>query len=313
MALEVLDTPPEERFDRVTRLARRLFGVPIALVSLVDSDRQWFKSRQGLDATETPRDVSFCGHSILEPELFVVEDAHRDERFHDNPLVTGEPHVRFYAGAPLSAPDGSRIGTLCVIDHEPRSLDAEEGALLADLASMVERELAVVQLATIDELTGLSNRRGFEVLARHALANARRTGQPVSLLYIDLDGFKSINDTFGHDEGDAALVEMASCLLRSFRDSDIVARMGGDEFCVLLTNASDAELKAPIARLAQEVEGSNRSGRHRWRLRFSCGGARVDPAASVTLDELVGRADAVMYEGRRERRRSGPGGDGGGI
>ncbi len=159
--LNVLDTPPEERFDRLTRLAKRLFDVPIALVSLVDADRQWFKSRQGLDVTETPRDLSFCGHAILGSEIMVVTDACCDERFANNPLVTGDPKIRFYAGFPLSAANGGKLGTLCLIDRAPRAMSEDDVRLLDDLATMVEEELAALQLATIDELTGLSNRRGF--------------------------------------------------------------------------------------------------------------------------------------------------------
>lgn len=118
-ALNILDTSPEERFDRLTRLAKRLFDVPIALVSLVDVDRQWFKSCVGLDASETPRDISFCGHAIVGDEILMIRDTLVDERFHDNPLVTGAPHIRFYAGCPLRVPNGSKIGTLCLIDADP--------------------------------------------------------------------------------------------------------------------------------------------------------------------------------------------------
>ena len=113
-ALDVLDTQTEERFDRITRIAKNLFGVSIALVGLVDEHRQWFKSRQGLEASETPRDISFCGHAILGEEIFVVPDASLDPRFSDNPLVTGEPKIRFYAGYPLALPSGCKVGTLCI-------------------------------------------------------------------------------------------------------------------------------------------------------------------------------------------------------
>jgi phosphoribosyl 1,2-cyclic phosphodiesterase/GAF domain-containing protein len=137
----LLDTAAEERFDRLTRLAQRLFEVPIALVSLVDAERQWFKSRQGLEVAETSRDAAFCAHAILAPHVMVVPDALADPRFADNPLVIGPPRVRFYAGQPVAAPDGSRIGTLCIIDHRPRDLSAEDVAALQDLARMVEEEL----------------------------------------------------------------------------------------------------------------------------------------------------------------------------
>jgi signal transduction histidine kinase/CheY-like chemotaxis protein len=139
--LNILDTDPEERFDRLTRLAQRLLNVPIALVSLVDSNRQWFKSCQGLDTRETARSISFCGHAIIEDNIFIIRDALCDPRFADNPLVAGEPHIRFYAGQPLKALNGSRVGTLCVIDIKPRNPTEDEMDSLKHLAILVEAEL----------------------------------------------------------------------------------------------------------------------------------------------------------------------------
>lgn len=144
--LELLDTQAEERFDRLTRLARQLFDVPIALVSLVDAERQWFKSRQGLDVCETGRDVSFCGHAILGEEIFEIGDASKDPRFADNPLVTGAAQIRFYAGAPLMTSKGYVIGTLCIIDSRPRQLSAAERVALRDLADAVVAEVDRIEL-----------------------------------------------------------------------------------------------------------------------------------------------------------------------
>ncbi len=141
--MRILDTSPEERFDRITRIAKSHFGVSTALVSLVDAERQWFKSRQGLDAAETSREISFCGHAILRDETLVVPDAALNPDFADNPLVCGDPKIRFYAGAPLHAPDGARVGTLCIIDGRPRTLSAEDLAVLRDLADCVEEELSM--------------------------------------------------------------------------------------------------------------------------------------------------------------------------
>ncbi|HWQ15998.1 MAG TPA: GAF domain-containing sensor histidine kinase, partial [Roseiflexaceae bacterium] len=146
-ALELLDTPAEERFDRLTRLARRLFDAPIALVTLVDADRQWFKSRQGLDTPETPRRVSFCAHAVAAGQPLVVSDALQDPRFAANPHVTGPPHIRFYAGHPLRGPGGRLVGTLCVIDRRPRAFTVEDRAALADLANVAERELSQAEAA----------------------------------------------------------------------------------------------------------------------------------------------------------------------
>ena len=140
-ALMLLDTPREERFDRLVRFAAEQLDTPIAMVSLVDGQRQWFKARVGLDDTESARDVSFCGHAILKEEVFVVEDARSDPRFEDNPLVVGEPHIRFYAGAPLSAPGGHRIGTLCVIDTVPRALSTLELSILEALRCLANEAL----------------------------------------------------------------------------------------------------------------------------------------------------------------------------
>lgn len=163
-ALDMLDTAPEARFDRITQAAQRLFGVPIALVSLVDRDRQWFKSRAGLDAAETPRNISFCGHAIHLDHALVVPDASIDPRFADNPLVTGELHLRFYAGTPLRSRNGRALGTLCLIDRQPRTLSADELTLLADLGAWAERELNLRELEEANTVAETAGRRLSVVL-----------------------------------------------------------------------------------------------------------------------------------------------------
>jgi len=146
-ALDLLDTRPEPRFDRFTRLAAMTFGVPIALITLVDEKRQWFKSRCGLDIEETPRSVAFCGHAVAQRDMLVVEDAAAAPRFADNPLVKGEPHIRFYAGQPLFC-DGQAVGTLCIIDRNPRRFDERQRQSLRDLADLVEVELNQARVTT---------------------------------------------------------------------------------------------------------------------------------------------------------------------
>jgi GAF domain-containing protein len=139
--LLILDTPPEERLDKIVQFASAEFNVPIALVSLIDSNRQWFKARVGLDACETPREISFCGHAILQPDILLIPDALADPRFADNPMVTGAPMIRFYAGAPVVLPSGFAIGTLCLIDTQPRTLDQVELTILSSLRDLLVEEL----------------------------------------------------------------------------------------------------------------------------------------------------------------------------
>lgn len=140
----VLDTPNEPQFDSIVRDAAKRFGAPIALISLIDENRQWFKAKIGLEASETPRNISFCTHAIRGPDVFIVTDATKDDRFSANPLVTGDPSIRFYAGAPLKNETGQRIGTLCVIDSRPRAglTDAQR----ADLESLARRTMAAFEL-----------------------------------------------------------------------------------------------------------------------------------------------------------------------
>ncbi len=165
-SLHILDTPPEERFDRITRTAQRLFDVPIALISLIDINRQWFKSCQGLSVSETPRSLSFCGHAILADNPLIVSNALLDPRFADNPLVSGGPGIRFYAGQPLSAADGSRLGTLCIIDQRPRQLSDRDVLALRDLAAWAADELNAVELNE-----ALINKHDSETRLRTVLDN----------------------------------------------------------------------------------------------------------------------------------------------
>ncbi|APC21387.1 sensor domain-containing diguanylate cyclase [Pseudomonas protegens] len=302
--LNVLDTSPEERFDRLTRLAKRLFNVPIALVSLVDADRQWFKSCVGLDVSETSRDISFCGHAILGDQILTVPDAGLDERFHDNPLVVGAPGIRFYAGCPLTVTNGSKLGTLCLIDIKPRDLDDEDRALLRDLARMAEQELAAVQMASMDELTLLSNRRGFEALARHALGVCKRLEKPATLLFFDLNDFKQINDTYGHAEGDGALKTFADVLRIAFRESDVIGRLGGDEFVALLTAADHVETSAIMARLQEILDERNATLKRGYDIRFSVGQIEYDAGRHPDIEALLADADKAMYLHKQAGKRA---------
>ena len=301
-SLRILDTPEEERYDRITRMAKRVFGIEICLVSLVDKDRQWFKSRQGLDACETSREISFCGHAILGKEPFIVSNALEDERFADNPLVTGPPNIRFYAGCPIHSPDGFRIGTLCIIDPNPKVLDEDDIKTLKDFAAMIEDEIKVSAQITVDELTQVANRRGFNMVANHLLSLCRRTDTSAELVYFDLDGFKAVNDAHGHAAGDYILQHFAKLLLKCFRTADVVGRLGGDEFVVLLGDSAGCS-KVALERL-REMTGEP-DCEILSQLDWSVGTMQFDPARHANVEALLADADNCMYEDKVQRRAAG--------
>ncbi|MGD9426299.1 diguanylate cyclase [Pantoea sp. NSTU24] len=301
-ALNIMNTPAEERFDRLTRLARRLFDVPVALVSLLEADHQWFKSAQGYEAAGSPRSISLCGHAILQDEIMIVEDTHNDARFHDNPLVTGEPHIRFYAGCPLRAPGGAKMGTLCIIGREPRQFNEEDQATLRDLAAMAEAELVAFQTATCDELTQITNRRGFMTLGQMVLNECRMKNRPACLTFLDLDKFKQINDTLGHREGDRALMDFADAMKVVFKHSDLFARLGGDEFVVLLNGRSQAQSEVLLAQFARYLHQQSISLNRRYHLQFSSGVVAFDAAHPQSLEQLLHDSDKQMYLSKKQKQ-----------
>jgi len=286
-ATRLLGTSPEDAFDRITRMAARLLKMPISLVSLVDKDIQWFKSRCGFTPTESPRAVSFCGHAILEHEPLVIPDALLDPRFADNPLVTGEQHVRFYAGVPLFSIDRMAIGTLCVLDRVPRTLDQDELDILRDLARMVEGLIQHRQLASAarslyahmeldpsnaelssaagqvefllnhDVLTGLANRQSLvRAVEKHLAAMGDDQAQGKTLVAsINVDKFKRLNELLGHHGGDKALVTITRSLQALLRPGDMLARAGNDEFVLLLPGLGDDS--AARDRLRQLMQAVN--------------------------------------------------------
>lgn len=325
-ATSLFGTGPEEAFDRITRMTAKLFKVPTALVSLVGSDTQWFKSRYGLDVQSGPRDTSFCGHAILSDQPLVVEDATRDPRFFDNPSVIGAPHVRFYAGVQLYSVERARLGTLCIIDSAPRALDAAELTELHDLARMVEeliyhRQLAIASqrlhdqlqhnasnaqlaaaagqvefLLTHDTLTGLANRQALLRAIRDSVAHWRRRATPALVACLNIDRFKRINDALGHAAGDEVLVAVTRCLQAGLDDDDLLARIGSDEFVLLLNQPGDDEttLLNRLRRLMESVNGSvvTWAGQD---IAITCSlGFALFPVDSEDADTLLGNANTAM-------------------
>ena len=448
---EILDTDPEASFDRITAIAARVLGVPMALITLIDAERQWIKSRVGSDVVETPRSTAFCAHTIMTAELMLVPDAKNDERFAEHDWVLSEPHVRFYAGAPLQTPDGYNLGSLCVVDDKPRQLTQEQRDTLRDLAALVMDELElrfvlransmsklalnvaqmqlrehvrqlraivestgegilvvdrharptlvnpaarsmfgltealasdewrrvnelrkpdgvtllapeeqpiaralagldtdhaevaalaadggetrwlsvsgrplreddasailggvvtfadigelraarehVAELALTDELTGLPNRRAFRAFLSRLVAEGGR-GRNFALVMLDIDHFKRVNDSFGHQVGDQVLVSVGRCLAQRVRSVDFVGRYGGEEFCILYV---DVDLERAMA-LAQEQRRNLEARTEPQRVTASFGVCASFEGHRLDADALIAEADAGLYRAKSEGR-----------
>ena len=315
----VLDTPPELAFDDLTELAALICDAPAALISLVDEDRQWFKSRRGLDLEQTPRDISFCTHAVACPdETLVVPDATRDPRFRVNPLVTGVPGIRFYAGAPIRTDDGLAMGTVCALDYVPRTLDRRQisalealarqalallelrkglAALQASRQRLEEANTLLTKQAITDPLTLLLNRRGLDERLAEELQRARRSGMPLAVFMLDADHFKAFNDAHGHIAGDAVLKELARLLKGGLRPYDAVSRYGGEEYAVVLPGTTAEEAGALAERVRRAIAA------HPWPLR------RVTASIGVAVlrqgehgATLLARADDALYRAKRGGR-----------
>ncbi|MEA5473883.1 diguanylate cyclase [Synechococcus sp. CCY9201] len=240
---QILDQPPSQAFDQITQLTSQLFGVPIAVISLVDEDRQWFLSRTGLEARQTDRQVAFCAHAICEPDGLVVEDASLDERFRDNPLVRDDPSIRFYAGALLTSEDGHNLGTLCVIDRKPRQFNAAERTLLRNLAQMVMEQLE--QHRRQVDILPEHERQLFQFLRSggNEFERSRRFQRPLSLLQLSLS----------QPLQEPLRCQVIARLERELRDHDRVASPAADRFCVLLIETDATEARRLEERLRDLV------------------------------------------------------------
>ncbi|MES2130147.1 MAG: sensor domain-containing diguanylate cyclase [Pseudomonadota bacterium] len=312
-----LDSPPDADFDFLTEMAAAVCGAPCSFVSLVDAERVWYKSAFGKDVAETPRDDDYCSWAILEQERLHISDLRKDPRTANMELTTGPAQYRMYSGANLVTSDGHHIGTLCVLDHSARTLRGEQLALLDRLARQVMNlielraksralELAYARmekLATFDELTGLLNRRALLARLHDEVQRCRRQGSELSVVMIDLDHFKQVNDTHGHQTGDAVLRGVGALLRSRIRVTDSAGRYGGEELCLLLPGTGVAAAALLADKLRRAVADTV----------FRCGEAQVQVTASFGIaayhaehapvaERLIEAADLTLFRAKHGGR-----------
>lgn len=318
--LDPFYTPLEERFERITRLARRALNVPIAAITVVQGDRQWFKSVSGWQVSELPMSKSLCGEVIKESKLIVVPETLEDLYLMSNPLVCAKPNFRFYAGFPVKDSDGKTIGTFCVMDMKPRKPDANFAITLADLGDMAQRELFSVELsnaqsslvaklgearrqAMFDPLTRLWNRRGGTDLLNSALSDAVKYNHTLGICLADIDNFKQINDQFGHQVGDQVLRRVAGSIVASVRPQDLVCRYGGEEFLVIVHDVDEAGCIAIGERICAGMRNLPvLAGRQSVPATISVGVAMRNRGDPLSTDRLIALADKALYDSKRAGR-----------
>ena len=295
-SFQLVDASPDERFDRLSALAKSIFNVAVAAVTFVDEEISTFKSVHGTDLKMLPNNESLCAHAIASGEdSFVIKDLLANTQFKSMFLAQEPNNIRFYAGVPFQDIYGNKLGTLCILDSTPREFSYQELTDLKNLSYIVGEMLKATQTAMNDPLTGLLNRRGFTNLSERELELSSRTKCPMTIVVIDLNAFKPINDTYGHKVGDDLLQYFAIELTKATRKSDLICRMGGDEFVILLPNTNDKNIKF-LSRLNKRLgEGVTIDG-HDFYLEFSAGTVFIsDFEKTLELSDLLVSADKAMY------------------
>ena len=308
--------PREDRFDRITRMAQRLLHVPIVLISIIDDDVQWFRSAQGLTVPETTRDISFCGHAIMTPDVFQVRDTWADPRFSRNPLVRNPPYIRSYCGWPLEIALGLRVGTLCVLDTMPRTFSDEDLESLADLAHMVEAELRVNALTDnqkalltqssrdqrkrlLDPLTGCWSEAGFVELLRRTLKDVATGAVRAALCGIQIVNHDDFNVTQEQGGAEVKAMVISQFIRQRLPANAILCRIPGGRACILFASFDKDVLREQISSFLQEPDTASVAGMvFPQKMHLMSAGLRLDGhAATLSPEQLFENVMGKLAEG----------------
>lgn len=300
--LDILDTPRDEGFERIVRLIKQIFSIDIGIVSLIDGHRQWYKACSGLSADEVSLEDTFCRCVVDCDEPIIVQDATKDSRFFKHPSVTGEDHIRFYAGVPLRTKAGHMIGTVCAIDRRPRSFSSRDLDILTELAGAAMDRIELTQSAATDGLTEAMTRRAFKQEADQLISLALRHHHDLSCIVFDIDHFKQVNDTHGHAAGDAVLKAVAASCKATLRAGDLFGRIGGEEFAVLLPHVDREGAGAVAEKLRAAICCQPVSGDHGSLTVTASLGTSALSIVSKDIETLLAQADAAMYQAKHGGR-----------
>jgi diguanylate cyclase (GGDEF)-like protein len=308
----ILDTPQDERFDRLTRIASRVYGADVAFLSFVDDRYQWMKAITGDGiGSSIERERSVCQIMIASGEPLVFGDMQKEPTLDGHPVVPLLP-FHFYAGVPLLTPEGAAVGSFCILKRDPQDAARFDVSTLIDLAAVSMDEVELWRLnqdleraAQTDGLTGIANRRAFDQALERAIRRAHRTNEPLSLLLLDLDHFKALNDTAGHGAGDEVLRRFAGILAQAARrPDDVAARYGGEEFALILPATDQAGALEVAQRLKESLTAAQifHPRGIDGLVTVSIGAVTADSSTELSARVLVSAADARLYEAKRAGR-----------
>lgn len=300
----------EQTFESVVELLKLATDMPVCLFSIVEGDRQFFKAKRGLEVDGTPRDMAICAYAISQrdtSQIFVIENAEEDGRVRFNPLVTGPMHLRFYAGIPIHALGNIAVGTICVIDEQPRAMTEKIATALQNARELVEAVLAARSEAIRDHLTGLFNRKFFDECFQREWRRAYRESIPVTVMLADIDDFKAYNDHYGHQAGDDCLVQVADILKQCVhRSGDMVARYGGEEFVFVLPSTDTAGAAKLSQRIVQAIYEANipHEASASTRVTISIGYSVAMQSSDLNKDgtDIISAADKALYSAKDKGR-----------